>query len=112
MATNAFWLGNTPRWPAYIEYLKANSENFIRPAKGYGDWLSINADTPKDLLATAYFAHDADLMSQIAWIIGKPDDAAKYRDSSLRIFGRRSTKNSWKRTDRLKAIRKPDICWH
>jgi alpha-L-rhamnosidase len=50
----------------------------VRPT-GYGDWLNINADTPKDLLATAYFAHAADLMSRIAWIIGKPDDAAKYR---------------------------------
>ena len=62
----------------YIEYLLAHSEKFIRPAKGYGDWLSINAETPKDLLATAYFAHDADLMSRIAWIIAKPDDAAMY----------------------------------
>jgi alpha-L-rhamnosidase len=68
-----------PSMARYIEYLKAHSENSIRPAKGYGDWLSINADTPKDLLATAYFAHDADLMSQIAWIIGQPDDAAKFR---------------------------------
>jgi alpha-L-rhamnosidase len=68
-----------PSMARFIEYLKAHSDNFIRPAKGYGDWLSINADTPKDLLATAYFAHDADLMSQIAWIIDKPDDAAKYR---------------------------------
>ena len=28
-----------------------------------GDWLSIDADTPKDLLGTAYFARSTDLLA-------------------------------------------------
>jgi alpha-L-rhamnosidase len=64
---------------AYIDYLKSHSDNLIRPAAGYGDWLSIEADTPKDLLATAYFAYSTDLMSRIATVLDKPQDAAKYR---------------------------------
>jgi alpha-L-rhamnosidase len=72
-----------PSMVKYIDYLLAHSDKLIRPAKGYGDWLSINADTPKDLLATAYFAHDADLMSRIAWILGKSGDSARY----AKLFG-------------------------
>jgi alpha-L-rhamnosidase len=46
--------------------------------KGYGDWLSINADTPADVIGTAYYAHCADLMHRIAAILNRPADATKY----------------------------------
>ena len=63
----------------YIEYLKRHSNNLIRPAEGYGDWLAIGADTPKDVIATAYFAHSTELMARMAKAIGKADDAQQYR---------------------------------
>ncbi|MBN1419638.1 MAG: family 78 glycoside hydrolase catalytic domain, partial [Planctomycetes bacterium] len=63
----------------WIEYCRRNSTGLLRPAKGYGDWLSIRADTPKDVLATAYFARATDLMARIARAVGKDDDATKYR---------------------------------
>jgi alpha-L-rhamnosidase len=63
------------RW---IDYCKTNSEDLIRPAKGYGDWLSINDDTPKDLLATAYFAYSTWLTARVAQVLGKPRDVKKY----------------------------------
>ncbi len=53
---------------------------------GFGDWLALDGrdawsgGTPKDLIGTAYLAHDADLMSRIALILGKKEDAAKYRE--------------------------------
>ena len=46
---------------------------------GYGDWLSIKADTPKDVLATAYFAHSTKLVAETAEVLGKKDDAQKYQ---------------------------------
>jgi len=46
---------------------------------GFGDWLSINASTPRDLIGTAFLAYDARLMAQIAAILGKPDDTAHYQ---------------------------------
>jgi alpha-L-rhamnosidase len=46
---------------------------------GFGDWLSINAATPRDLIGTAFLAYDATLMARIAAVLGKPRDAAKYR---------------------------------
>lgn len=63
------------RW---IDYCKGTTKDLLRPATGYGDWLSINADTPKDVLATAYFAYSTKLVAQIAQVLGKADDAAKY----------------------------------
>ncbi len=64
----------------WIEYCKGTTENLLRPAQGYGDWLSIQADTPKDVLATAYFAYSTKLVAQTAEVLGKQDDAKKYRD--------------------------------
>ena len=46
----------------------------------FGDWLSINADTPKDVIYTAYFAHSTKLTARAAEVLGKTDDAAKYRE--------------------------------
>ncbi|NLH40417.1 MAG: family 78 glycoside hydrolase catalytic domain [Planctomycetes bacterium] len=65
------------RW---IEYCKGTTKGtLLRPAEGYGDWLSIRADTPKDVLATAYFAHSTKLVAEVAKVLGKQDDAAKYQ---------------------------------
>ncbi len=64
----------------YIEYLEKNSENLIRPAIGFGDWVSLNADTPKDVISTAYFAYVTNLMSELAGVIGREDDAKKYKE--------------------------------
>lgn len=62
----------------YLEFLKKTSENLIRPPGGYGDWVSLNADTPTEVLNTAYFALDARMMSEIATAIGKKKDGEKY----------------------------------
>ena len=51
----------------------------------FGDWLSFNAHTPNTLVATAYFAHSADLMSRIALVLGKSADAEHYRTLYERI---------------------------
>ncbi len=62
----------------WIAYLQKNSEDLLRPAEGYGDWVSIASETPKDVIATAYFAYSTRLLSKMAAAIGKNDDAAKY----------------------------------
>jgi alpha-L-rhamnosidase len=46
---------------------------------GYGDWLSIEDDTPKDVMATAYFAYAAKLTAKTAQALGKAQNAVKYR---------------------------------
>ncbi|MGB2975133.1 MAG: family 78 glycoside hydrolase catalytic domain, partial [Phycisphaerae bacterium] len=67
--------GGMVRW---VEYLKANSRGLLRPAEGYGDWLSIQADTPKDVLATAYFALSTRLTAKAAAVLGRENDREKY----------------------------------
>jgi alpha-L-rhamnosidase len=62
----------------WIAYLKKNSKNLLRPAKGYGDWVSIGSNTPKDVIATAYFAYSTRLLAKMAAVIGKTQDARKY----------------------------------
>jgi alpha-L-rhamnosidase len=62
----------------WIDYLKENSNGYIRPNSGYGDWLNINDNTPNDFIGTAYFAYSTKLLSEMAKAIGKEDDAQKY----------------------------------
>lgn len=64
----------------WIGYLKKNSKDLLRPAKGYGDWVSIASDTPKDVIATAYFAYSTHLVSKAAAVLGKDGDAEKYEE--------------------------------
>ncbi|MET7368107.1 alpha-L-rhamnosidase [Streptomyces sp. NPDC005566] len=66
----------------WLTYLEAHSTGLLRPAEGYGDWLNIEDETPKDVIGTAYFAHSADLVARTAEALGK--DPAPYRS----LFGR------------------------
>ncbi len=63
------------RW---VEFCRKNSTNLLRPAAGFGDWLSINASTPTDVIATAYFAQSTKLTAEAARRLGKTGDAKKY----------------------------------
>jgi alpha-L-rhamnosidase len=59
----------------------------------FGDWLAFattNSDYPgatteKDLIATAYYSYSSGLLSKIATIIGKNEDAKKYSQLSENI---------------------------
>jgi alpha-L-rhamnosidase len=74
-----------PGMVKWVEYCRTHSKDLLRPADGFGDWLSINAETPKDVLATAFFAHSAKLTAEAAKILGKDDDAKRYGDLFERI---------------------------
>lgn len=66
------------RW---VQWCRANSTGLIRDhARGndYGDWLAIGADTPKDLIGTAYFAHAADILSRTLKVLGRERESAEY----------------------------------
>jgi alpha-L-rhamnosidase len=69
----------------FMRFILDASPGYVRCAPEYegwpgiGDWLSINADTPRDLIGTAFWAYDAGLMAQIATVLGKDEDADSYR---------------------------------
>jgi alpha-L-rhamnosidase len=85
-----------PMMLGFMRFLEKNCVDFIRADdhwkwKGYGDWLSINAETSSDLIGTAFYAHCAGLMSDIARIIGKKEDA----DAYARL--RENVKSAWQK---------------
>ncbi|MFC1724677.1 family 78 glycoside hydrolase catalytic domain [candidate division KSB1 bacterium] len=74
----------------WMEYLYEENLDFIRRNRlnnNYGDWVSVNSETPKEVLATAYWAYDAKLMSKMAGVIGKNEDAEKYEKLYMDIKG-------------------------
>ncbi|MEI7901354.1 MAG: family 78 glycoside hydrolase catalytic domain [bacterium] len=84
-----------PAMASWIEWCRAHSTGLIRNKDrggDYGDWLSIGADTPKDLIGTAYFAYSTRLVAQAAKALGKADDAAKYEQLFQEIKAAFNTK--------------------
>lgn len=63
---------------SYFKYLLGTTVGLLRPDIGYGDWLSIDDDTPKDVIGTAYFAYDAKIMQRVAEILGEKADSEYY----------------------------------
>jgi alpha-L-rhamnosidase len=68
------------RW---MDFIAQANPDFLRK-KGVGpnfaDWLAPDEHTNKDLLATAYWALIADMMSQMAHALGKESEAKRYED--------------------------------
>jgi alpha-L-rhamnosidase len=75
----------------YVEFLHRTSKGGLRNYPGYtgypghGDWLALDGgvdltgSTPKDLIGTAFYAYSANLLSQIASVLGKDEDAQRFK---------------------------------
>ncbi len=61
----------------WVSYLCKHSSGYIRPAEGYGDWLSVGEETDKSVLATAYFARSADITAKCLEYLG--EDSSYYK---------------------------------
>jgi alpha-L-rhamnosidase len=62
----------------FVAFVREGNPTLVwrqRSGNNYGDWLNIEADAPRQVLATAYFAHSARLLSQMAAVLGKTDEA-------------------------------------
>jgi len=71
-----------PAMIKWIEFMREHSNQLIRDGdrgSDYGDWLSIGADTPKDLIGTAFFAYSTHLVARSCHVLGRETDAKKYR---------------------------------
>lgn len=60
----------------YVDFLR-NVDH--RARHGFGDWLNIEDNTPKDLISFAFAAHSIQLMSRIAGALGRKSDEKKFR---------------------------------
>ncbi|WP_111979550.1 alpha-L-rhamnosidase [Algibacillus agarilyticus] len=70
------------QWLAYHTH---HSYQFVSTMSSHGDWLqpftqsgANGGDTHRDLIATAYFAHSANIMAKSARILGYTSDAAQF----------------------------------
>lgn len=85
-----------PSLRRFVDCLRQQSRDLIRAHdgakwQGFGDWLAQDGSgnsfggTPKDLIGTAYFAHSARLLAEIAQRLGHRDDVARYQHLSDRV---------------------------
>jgi alpha-L-rhamnosidase len=73
--------GAMARWMQYLREANPDLLRKNRMGNNYGDWLSPKGDrTPKDLLATAYWAYDARLMAEMAQALGREEDSLRYAE--------------------------------
>lgn len=84
-----------PSMKAWVEYIRAQGEHEFLWNTGhhFGDWLGLDAKensyigaTPKDLIATAFFAYSTELLVKTAEIIGQQEEAGKYRELHSNII--------------------------
>ena len=68
-----------PAMTRWVEWLCEKNPTRLRENTGYGDWLSVGADTPKDLIGTAYFAYSAHLLAKSCQAVGRSVEAEKYQ---------------------------------
>ena len=81
-----------PSMKAWVDHVdrRAGTDHIWKRDFQFGDWLAYattasdypGATTGKDLVATAYFAHAADLLSRIAAVLGRTADEQHYRELS------------------------------
>lgn len=75
---------------AFVDFLESDSIGLIRshPDKkgfhGFGDWLSTRAETPNDLIGTAFLAYSSQLMAKIAGVLGDSEDETRYSELAER----------------------------
>ncbi len=78
-----------PSMSAWMEYLARGNAGFLRErylGNNYNDWLAPGDDaTPHQLLATAYWAYDAALMTEMAKAVGRDEDSDAYRELTGKI---------------------------
>jgi alpha-L-rhamnosidase len=61
-----------------VDFIGKRSKDFIPNIGGYGDWLDLGGGASREVIDTAYYAVDVQMMSEMAESIGKHDDAVKY----------------------------------
>ncbi len=62
----------------YMQFVASRSKGFVPNIGGFGDWLNLGGTASREVIDTAYYAHLARIMSEMAEAIGRTDDARRY----------------------------------
>ena len=66
---------------AWVDFIDRNNPDHLwlnRRGNDYGDWLNVNDETPKEIVATAFFANSCGIVAKAAAALGKAADAEHY----------------------------------
>jgi alpha-L-rhamnosidase len=77
-----------PQMKKFIEFCENRSTKEMLPPEKFhcfGDWLSIKADTPTDVIFQAYFAGSTQLVARAAKVLGKKEDVKRFEALHTRI---------------------------
>lgn len=77
-----------PAMLRFIDFCEKRSRNGVLPPEKYhcfGDWVAIGADTPHDVIYSAYFAYSTELTARAAEVLGRREDAARLRTLHGRV---------------------------
>ncbi len=82
------------RMQRYFAFLESRTKDGLLH-DGLGDWYDLDINkkgraglTPAPITATAFLFHDAEMLAQIAELLGKKDDAAMYAEKAKTIHAR------------------------
>lgn len=66
------------RWIDYIDSANPDHIWIKRSNNNFGDWLNVQDDTPRDVIATAYFAYSTGIMSEVATLLDRQPDVDRF----------------------------------
>src|SRR4029079_7008746 len=67
--------------PAWVAHVRRHNPDLLwrhRTGNSYGDWLQVDAETPRDLLATAWFARSTEITARAAAVLRHAHAAAEH----------------------------------
>ncbi len=77
-----------PAMKAWVDHIERHNPSLLwehATGNNYGDWLQVDADTPREVVATAYFARSAELVAESARALGEEADASRYAGLAARV---------------------------
>jgi alpha-L-rhamnosidase len=77
-----------PHMRAWVDHVHRHNSQLIwrhRAGRMYGDWLQTGVETPRELVATAYFARSTQILSLVAAKLGDDAESRRYYELSRTI---------------------------
>lgn len=69
----------------FLGYLQSHANDNLQPNRGIGDHLNPGTFIPLNVVSTAFYAHDVDLVARAADRLGKRDDAKRFHQLFTQI---------------------------
>jgi len=69
---------------AWVEYMRSQSKGYLYEVAKYGDWVPVEP-SPSAPIGSEYFFYSTKLLSKIAKVLHKEEDAAEYAELAERI---------------------------